>query len=302
MAKISGTTRASLIAEREVLNRTLLNWARISSRDLPWRDTRNPWSVLVSEVMLQQTQVSRVQPKYLEFLELWPTPDRLADSQLSDLLVFWLGLGYPRRARNLHSAARQIRDLHSGTVPSTLADLLGLPGVGPYTARAVMVFAFEMKVGVVDTNVGRLLARWSGDSLEPARAQQLADALVPPGDPWLWNQGLFDLAALICTRKNPRCTECPVVSLCSWRGVGPDPSYGSAGVTKKQSRFQGSDRQARGKLMKGLAVSPVLLTDAPAVMGLSDEPKRSVRLVEDLRCEGLITIQDEFLLLGDSLQ
>ena len=151
MAKTSGKSRRSLLAEREVLNRRLLNWATVFARDLPWRTTRDPWSVLVSEVMLQQTQVSRVQPKYLEFLNLWPTPQHLADSELSDLLVFWVGLGYPRRARNLHSAARQIRDLHSGTVPSTFPELMELPGVGPYTARAVMVFAFETKVGVVDT-------------------------------------------------------------------------------------------------------------------------------------------------------
>ena len=302
MAKTSGKSRVSLVAEREVLNRTLLNWAAVFSRDLPWRTTRDPWSVLVSEVMLQQTQVSRVQPKYLEFLNLWPTPEHLADSELSDLLVFWVGLGYPRRARNLHRAARQIRDLHSGTVPSTFSDLMELPGVGPYTARAVMVFAFEMKVGVVDTNVGRLLARWSGGALQPRTAQQLADALVSPDDPWLWNQALFDLGALVCTRKNPKCFQCPVASCCSWSGAGSDPASDSAGVTKKQSKFQGSDRQARGKLIQRLAVGPVALVEASAVMGLPDEANRSDRLVQDLYSEGLITIQDGFLLLGDSLK
>ena len=302
MAKTSGKSRTSLIAESEVLNRRLLNWATVFARDLPWRTTRDPWSVLVSEVMLQQTQVSRVQPKYLEFINIWPTPQHLANSELSDLLVFWVGLGYPRRARNLHSAARQIRDLHSGTVPSTFPELVELPGVGPYTARAVMVFAFETKVGVVDTNVGRLLARWSGESLQPGTAQRLADTLVSPDDPWLWNQALFDLAAMICTRKNSKCFECPVESCCSWRGTGLDPASNSAGVTKKQSKFQGSDRQARGKLMRGLAVGPVALAEASIVMGLADEPNRSDRLVQDLHSEGLITIRDGFLLLGDSLQ
>ena len=302
MAKTSGNSGVSLIAEPEVFNRQLLNWANAFLRDLPWRATRDPWSVLVSEVMLQQTQVSRVEPKYVEFLKLWPTPGHLANSALADLLVFWVGLGYPRRARNLHSAARQIRDRHSGIVPSTLPELMELPGIGPYTARAVMVFAFEMKVGVVDTNVGRLMARWSGGTLKPGAAQRLADALVPPDDPWLWNQALFDFAALVCTKKTPKCLECPVASSCSWRGTGSDPASNSAGVTGKQNKFQGSDRQARGKLMQGLAVGPIALAEAPAVMGLQDEPSRSDRLVHDLHSEGLITICNGFLLLGDSLE
>jgi A/G-specific adenine glycosylase len=252
--------------------------------------------------MLQQTQVNRVEPKYLEFMERWKTPQALADSRFSDLLKFWQGLGYPRRARNLYDAAAQIDKFHDGKVPSTIEELLLLPGIGPYTARAVMVFAFEARVGVLDTNVGRLLARWSGYPLQVKEAQQIADELVDPERPWLWNQGLFDLAATRCTKQNPRCSGCPVEKWCSWRGVGGDPSLGSAGVTAKQRRFQDSDRQARGRLLKALTARPVPISEAAAAMGLVDDQARASRLITDLQGERLLTIQREVLLLGDLLQ
>ena len=157
--------------------------------------------MLVSEVLLQQTQAGRVEAKYREFLDCWPTPGDLASAELSELLKFWVGLGYPRRARNLHRAAQQITNLHQGGVPRELEQLLELPGVGPYTARAVMIFAYEKDLGVVDTNVGRLLARWCDSSLRPKIAQEIADKLVAPGQSWDWNQGLFDLAATVCTKR-----------------------------------------------------------------------------------------------------
>ncbi len=241
MAKTSGRAEEGIVAEKGALNQALRLWISTSLRDLPWRATRDPWAVLVSEVMLQQTQVNRVEPKYLEFMERWGTPQALINSKFSDLLKFWQGLGYPRRARNLYDTATQIVEFHDGKVPQELEELLLLPGVGPYTARAVMVFAFETRVGVLDTNVGRLLARWSGHPLQAKKAQQIADELVDPEEPWLWNQALFDLAALRCTKQNPQCDGCPVQARCSWHGVGDDPAVGSAGVTTKQQRFQGSD-------------------------------------------------------------
>ena len=302
MAKTSGRTEQGVVAEKEALNQALLLWVSTSLRDLPWRATRDPWAVLVSEVMLQQTQVNRVEPKYLEFMERWRTPQALAGSRFSDLLKFWQGLGYPRRARNLYDAATQIVKLHDGNVPRTLEELLLLPGVGPYTARAVMVFAFEARVGVLDTNVGRILARWSGHQLQVKQAQQIADELVDPERPWLWNQGLFDLAALRCTKQNPQCDGCPVKEWCSWRGVGGDPSLGSAGVTTKQTRFQDSDRQARGRLLKALTIGPVPISEAALAMGLADDQARASRLIADLQNESLLTVQWEVLLLGDLLQ
>jgi len=143
-------------------------------RDLPWRRTRDPWAILVSEVMLQQTQVSRVIPKWHEFLETYPTPSRCAHASLGDVLRLWQGLGYPRRARNLHESAKQVEQL--GAFPRTLDGLRSLPGVGPYTARALLAFAFEVDAAVVDTNIARVYARVEGRRLTSGDAQSAADA------------------------------------------------------------------------------------------------------------------------------
>ena len=142
--------------------RSLLAWGRTSRRDLPWRRTRDPWAVVVSEVMLQQTQAARVVPRFESFLRLWPTPSSLAAASLSDVLIEWSGLGYPRRARYLHIAAHHLVVHNDGNVPDRLDELLALPGIGAYTARAVLAFAFESDVGVVDTNIARVLARRAG--------------------------------------------------------------------------------------------------------------------------------------------
>ena len=223
-------------------------------RDLPWRRVRDPWAILVAEVMLQQTQTLRVIPKWEAFLAAFPTPAACADAPLGDVLRLWQGLGYPRRARNLHLAAQSIAADHDGAVPDRLETLLALPGVGGYTARAVLAFAYERDVAVVDTNIARVLARTAGTRLTPKGAQAAADALVPRGEGWAWNQVLMDLGATIC-RPTPICDACPIVSTCSWQRNGrpaPDPAIGSAGVSGKQARFEGSDRQARGKVLAAL--------------------------------------------------
>jgi A/G-specific adenine glycosylase len=169
----------------------LLSWGGPRLRDLPWRRTRDPWGVLVSEVMAQQTQVARIIPRWEVFMERFPTPEALASAPLADLLRLWQGLGYPRRARALHDAAGRIAA--AGRFPATVEELMDLPGVGPYTARAVAAFAFGLDVGVLDTNVGRMLARLVGERLRPAAAQALADELVPEGDAWIWYQVVMDL-------------------------------------------------------------------------------------------------------------
>ncbi len=302
MATTSGTVEFRGPLGGREFTRAVLRWAEKFRRDLPWRSTRDPWAVLVSEVMLQQTQVNRVTVKYREFLDHWPTPRDLAHAELSELLKFWGGLGYPRRARNLHQTARQITSLYQGKVPRDLDQLLELPGIGPYTARAVMVFAFEIQTGVVDTNVGRLLARWHGYSLRPKNAQEIADQLVAPGQSWEWNQGLFDLAATLCTKRNPRCENCPVNAWCAWQGTGKDPADGSAGVSRRQRAFDGSDRQARGRLLSALTQGPVTTTEAAEVMELAEQQFRATQLVDDLRNEGLITLRGGTLLLGDLAQ
>lgn len=232
----------------------VLGWGVPTMRDLPWRAERDPWRILVSEVMLQQTQVERVIPKWHAFLDVFPTPADCAAASLGDVLRLWQGLGYPRRARNLQAAATVTVERHDGRLPDDLDALLGLPGIGPYTARAVLAFAFERDVAVVDTNIARILARTAGERLTPKRAQTRADGAVPEGQGWVWNQVLMDLGATLC-RPTPKCVECPLAGSCVWRLAGypePDPAAGSAGVSGKQARFEGSDRQARGRVLAAL--------------------------------------------------
>ena len=236
----------------------VLAWGAPRLRDLPWRQTRDPWRVLVSEVMLQQTQAARVAPKWWEFCAEYPTPAACAAAALGDVLRRWQGLGYPRRARNLHDAAAAIVERHAGAVPGSLDELLALPGVGPYTARAVLAFAFERDVAVVDTNIARLLARVTGERLTPRRVQVVADDVVPHGAGWAWNQVLMDLGATVC-RPAPRCGGCPLTASCAWHRAGcpdPDPAVGSAGVSTRQAPYDGSARQARGALLRALGDGP----------------------------------------------
>jgi A/G-specific adenine glycosylase len=253
-------------------------------RDLPWRRTRDPWAILVSEVMLQQTQVARVIPKWQLFTAAYPTPAACAAASLGDVLRLWQGLGYPRRARNLHAAAAQI--VAGGEFPSTLADLLALPGVGQYTARAVLVFAFETDAAVVDTNIARVLARVAGHRLTAQQAQAAADSALQRGASWAWNQSMMDLGAELCRPTSPRCENCPLSGCCAWRGSGDDPAMGSAGVSARQARFEGSDRQARGRLLEALMSGPVTSDQASAVMRC--EPSRAARLASDMEREGLL--------------
>jgi len=241
--------------DRPVLDAgAVLAWGVPRLRDLPWRATRDPWSILAAEIMLQQTQALRVVPKWEAFMARYPTATVCASASLGDVLRDWHGLGYPRRARNLHEAAAAMVERHRGQVPDDLAALLALPGVGPYTARAVLAFAFERDVAVVETNIARVLARTAGQRLTARSVQAAADALVPRGEGWVWNQVLMDLGATVC-RPSPRCDECPVARSCGWRRAGkaaPDPAHGSAGVSTTQAPYVGSDRQARGAVLRRL--------------------------------------------------
>ncbi len=268
--------------------RRVLDWAAAARRDLPWRRTRDPWAVLVAEVMLQQTQVDRVVPRWERFLRRWPDPAGCAAATVADVLTEWSGLGYPRRARDLHGAAVRVRDHHGGTFPRHLDDLLDLPGVGPYTARAVLAFSFEEDVAVVDTNVGRVLARRAGRRLTPREAQLAADEWVPVGEGWAWNQGMLDLGALRCRPAVPECTGCPVRRTCLWARTGrplPDPAAGSAGVSRRQAPFEGSARQARGRLMRALEAGPVPPSELSGVTGR--DVAAAVVVADSLVADGL---------------
>jgi A/G-specific adenine glycosylase len=258
----------------------LTSWAVEVRRDLPWRRTRDPWQILVSEVMLQQTQVARVIPKWQAFVERFPTAVSCAAAEQGDVVRLWEGLGYHRRAVMLHKCAVVVEREHAGAVPSSLPELLRLPGIGPYTARAVRVFAYEYDDAVLDTNVGRVLARaLVGQRCTVAEAQSLADSLVALGDGWAWNQGMLDLGAIVCTKKRPNCLTCPVASECAWRLDDPDgvddPAAGSAGVSVAQSRFQGSDRQGRGRMLDALRRHPdgVVIGELGIASGWDDDDR-----------------------------
>ncbi len=237
--------------------------------------------------MLQQTQADRVIPKWRAFLDAFPTPQACAEASLGDVLRLWQGLGYPRRARNLWSTATVVRNEYDGRVPDDLDALLALPGIGPYTARAVLAFAFERDVAVVDTNIARILARAGGERLTPKAAQAAADALVPTGEGWAWNQVFMDLGAAVC-RPRPTCEHCPIAAPCRWNRSGRDgvdPAVGSAGVSTIQPRFEGSDRQRRGQVLAALAAG-----SRPA--GEFDE-----RIVAGLVADGLVVVQGTTLSL-----
>jgi A/G-specific adenine glycosylase len=264
----------------------VLDWWDGDRRDLPWRRTRDPWAVLVSEVMLQQTQVDRVIPKWTAFLVRFPDPARCAAAPVGAVIEAWAGLGYNRRGVALHRCARAVVDEHDGRLPMDLATLLALPGIGPYTARAVLAFAGERDVAVVDTNVARVLARQAGRPLRLVEVQADADALVPSGQGWAWNQAMLDLGATVCRARAPDCGRCPVATSCAWRGgAGPDPAVGSAGVSGRQSRFEGSDRQGRGRLVDALRHGPV--SDVATATGWPEDPERAERVARTLVADGL---------------
>lgn len=273
-------------------------WERHGRHELPWRTTNDPWAVLVSELMLQQTQVPRVVPRYAEFLERFPTPAACAAASVGDVVRAWEGLGYNRRAVNLHRCAAAAVERHGGAIPDSLPDLLALPGIGPYTARAVLVFAFEHDVGLVDTNAGRFVARaLAGRPLGRVEAQATADAAVPAGDAWRWGSAVFDLGALLCTRRAPRCGACPLRDAgCAWAAAGwpdPDPVVGSAGISGPQSRFDGSDRQGRGRLVDALRRGPVSTSALADVMGWPADPSRAARVAATVAADGLAVVVDD---------
>ncbi len=230
--------------------RALLRWYRTHGRSLPWRGDPDPWHVLVSEVMLQQTQVSRVIPAWHAFRAAFPNPAELAHSSLADAVQAWGDLGYQRRVRYLRETARII--VARGW-PTTAAGLQDLPGVGEYTAAAVACFAFDEAVPAVDVNLRRVLSRWAGVSLTPAAARRSAREALgsPAGD---WNQAMMDLGATLCRPIHPRCGECPVRDWCA------DPSVSLPSA--RQPTYAGSVRQARATIVKLLATKPAGVTEA----------------------------------------
>ncbi|SEH61006.1 A/G-specific DNA-adenine glycosylase [Mycolicibacterium rutilum] len=282
----------------------LVDWYDREQRDLPWRRPDvSPWQVLVSEFMLQQTPVARVEPVWRAWVARWPTPSATAAASAADVLRAWGKLGYPRRAKRLHECATVIATDFGDAVPSDVETLLTLPGIGAYTARAVACFAYRRRVPVVDTNVRRVVARavhGRADAAPSSSPRDLADveALLP--DEALapkFSIALMELGATVCTARAPRCASCPL-SVCAWRSRGFPASTAPA---RRVQRYAGTDRQVRGRLLDVLRGrdSPVTRAELDVVW-LSDTAQRD-RALDSLLVDGLVeqTADGRFALAGE---
>jgi A/G-specific adenine glycosylase len=281
----------------------LLDWYDGARRDLPWRRPGvTPWQILVSEFMLQQTPVARVQPVWEHWVRRWPTPTATAAASAADVLRAWGKLGYPRRAKRLHECATVIAREHGDVVPDDVETLLALPGVGQYTARAIMCFAYRHRVPVVDTNVRRVIARavrGDADAAPTARDLDEVAALLPNDDTApQFSVALMELGATVCTARSPRCGVCPI-DRCAWRAAGQPRA---AGPARRAQTYAGTDRQVRGRLLDVLRGNDSPVTGAELdVAWLSDIGQRD-RALESLLADGLVerTVDGRFALSGES--
>ena len=283
----------------------LAPWYRDAARDLPWRRPRfheefGAWGTLVSEFMLQQTPVTRVIPHLEAWLARWPTPAALAAATPAEVLEQWANLGYPRRALWLHKAAVEIVSRHGGIVPRDVDDLLQLSGIGDYTARAVAVFAYGDRHPVVDTNTRRVLARAIGGQAQPgppARADlALMESVLPHSveEAAVVNAAAMELGATICVAKNPRCEICPLRDGCAWVQAGrPD----TGDERRRQARFEGSDRQARGAVLRMLRAAPSYAVPLDDVLPEWPDPLQRDRAIDSLIADGLAEAVDGALSL-----
>jgi A/G-specific adenine glycosylase len=281
----------------------LIGWYDAAQRDLPWRRPGvSPWQVLVSEFMLQQTPVSRVQPIWEEWVDRWPTPSATAAASAADVLRAWGKLGYPRRAKRLHECATVIARDHADVVPDDVETLLGLPGVGGYTARAIACFAYGRRVPVVDTNVRRVVARAvRGIADAPASAGDLVDvaALLPEGRsaPW-FSAALMELGATVCTARSPRCGVCPL-STCAWRAAGHPPAEAPA---RRPQTYAGTDRQVRGRLLDVLRANDFPVQRRQLDMAWLTDTDQRERALASLLADGLVeqTPDGRYALAGEA--
>ena len=276
----------------EELHAPILRWYAANARDLPWRDPGcTPWGVFVSEVMSQQTPLARVEPVWRAWIARWPTPAELAADSPGEAVRAWARLGYPRRALRLHEAATEMVQRFGGEVPQDEAELLSLPGVGAYTAAAVAAFAFGRTAVVVDTNIRRVQARLvtgvagAAPNLT-AGERALAERLLPRdrAQSALWNVAVMELGALVCTAQAPRCTECPVASMCRWTARGRPPYDGPP---RRVQTWAGTDRQVRGEIVQRLRESSTPLPRR-ALADAAPDPSHVERSLATLLHDGLI--------------
>ena len=272
------------------LHSAVLAWFDEAARDLPWRTDPQPWRVMVSEFMLQQTPVARVLPVFDTWIERWPTPATLAAESPGEAVRAWGKLGYPRRALRLHASATAIVARHGGQVPSDLGDLRALPGVGDYTAAAIASFAFRQRHVVLDTNIRRVIARTMDGAEFPlpsisSAERRLATALLPERDAHQWAAATMELGAVICTAKSPKCAICPVKQHCAWNAAGRPAHDGPA---RRGQAYAGTDRQVRGRLLDVLraADGPVAKEALDAAWDIAEQRERCL---SSLLTDGLIT-------------
>lgn len=273
----------------EALHADVLAWFDEAARDLPWRIDPQPWRVMVSEFMLQQTPVARVLPVFDAWMDRWPTPAALAADRPGEAVRAWGKLGYPRRALRLHASATAIVERHGGEVPGEFEDLRALPGVGDYTAAAIASFAFGQRHAVLDTNVRRLFARTMDGVEFPERSVSVAEravaaGLLPDRDAHRWAAATMELGAVICTAKSPRCEVCPIEDRCAWNAAGR-PAH--AGAPRRGQAYAGTDRQVRGCLLDVLRASEAPVTKA-ALDAAWDDPDQRERCLASLLADGLV--------------
>lgn len=268
----------------------VIGWFDEHERPLPWRRS-TPWGVVVSEFMLQQTPVDRVLAAWGAWMERWPTPSALAEAELADVLRAWGRLGYPRRAQRLHATAVIVRDEHDGEVPQDEDSLLALPGVGHYTAAAIAAFAFGRRSVVLDTNIRRVVTRSVvGSAAPPAHItsveRALAESLWPADDARSarWSAAAMELGALVCTSRAPHCGTCPVRAQCAWFDAGRPAATGPA---RRKATYEGSDRQARGRVLAVLRESDGPVGVRALARAWADDQQRR-RAIDSLVADGLV--------------
>jgi A/G-specific adenine glycosylase len=280
----------------------LLRWYEQAQRDLPWRRPGvSAWQILVSEFMLQQTPVARVEPIWRDWVARWPTPSATSAASAADVLRAWGKLGYPRRAKRLHECATVIAVEHGDVVPDDVDALLALPGVGTYTARAIACFAYGKRVPVVDTNVRRVVARAvHGRADSPASVRDLADVdAILPNDSRAprFSIALMELGATVCTARSPQCGLCPL-QVCAWRSAGFPPS---TEPVRRAQKYAGTDRQVRGRLLDVLRANDAPVDRAQLDVAWLTHPTQRDRALHSLLTDGLVeeTADGQFALAGE---
>jgi A/G-specific adenine glycosylase len=270
----------------KVYDKEISQWFKKNKRDLPWRKA-DAWGILVSEFMLQQTPVNRVLPVYSLWMQKWPNAATLAKATPAEVITAWGRLGYPRRALRLHECAKEITIHHGGKIPTTESELRKLPGVGEYTAAAMVAFAFSQRSLVLDINIRRLFARLydgvqsptnSATKEEKARYEQL----IPKKDPHIWAAATMELGALVCTSQSPKCAVCPVSAHCVWRSL----DYPQSEIVKRRQTWHGTDRQCRGAIVQSLRENEILTR--AQIQELWDVPSQLEKALLTLLDDGLI--------------